>query len=130
MIIGDNWTEVWELCRLANLGRLTQVPPHFYGVPNGEMRKLIRDAKARPDITLVLIQKLTAEYANDKATGLKVPAGFKDIPYLVQIVVNCWRKDKKFGITVGKCTHNPTTEGLELVEPMSTFPILMGMVHG
>lgn len=130
VIIWDNATEVWELCRLSHFGRLEKVPPIKYGIANSDMRQLIRDAKARADLTLILIHKLTSEYLDDRATGKKVAAGFKDTPYLVQTVVNCWRKDKKFGITVDKCTHNPMVEGLELVEPMASFPLLMSMIHG
>lgn len=129
VIIIDNNTEVWELIRLRFFGKLTTLQRNF-GPPNADMRKLLQDAKERNDINLVLIHKLTNEYLNDSATGNKIPAGFKEVPSIVQLIVNCWRRDGKFGLTIGKSTHNPRLVGAELVEPMSTFPMLMNLIHG
>jgi hypothetical protein len=130
-IIGDNWTEIWELCRLAEFSRLAQVPSHFYGKVNAEMRKIIRDAKARPDINLILIHKLQNEYVNDKTTGKKVLAGFKDIPFLVQMGIMCEHTPGgDFKALITKCTHEPAYEGLELTGADCSFPALLDLVHG
>lgn len=132
-LILDTSTESWELARLAEFSKLSQVMPHHYGPLNAEFRRLIKRAYDS-DKNLILIHKLKPKYVNDKRTDEYEMSGFGDIPYIVQCSVRVWRHteaadgDMDFGLTVLKCRPNAELEGEELVEPLSTFPFLASQV--
>lgn len=98
-LVGDTWTEVWELCRLAAFGKLAQVKPHHYAIPNGEFRTLLKYAyEARPDLNAVYIHKHKKEYrgnAKDDSsnwTGRFERSGMADVPFLVDVVVEQYKR--------------------------------------
>jgi hypothetical protein len=89
-VVMDTASELWELCRLASFGKLTQVMPHHYGEVNQEFRVFIKDLFERPDLNVVLIHKVKKEYKENKKgdsnwTGNWERAGMGDVPYLVDI---------------------------------------------
>lgn len=131
-VIVDTGTEAWELCRLAFLGRLAQVPPVKYGIPNAAFRQLVREAERRPDVSLILIHKLKAEYINDRRTGEYVMSGFHDIPYMVQVNLHMERRDGKFGFVIpqGGCTFNTRVEGMEFYGPLCNLGTLYNILFG
>jgi hypothetical protein len=136
-LVMDTETEMWELIRLARFGKLTQVMPHHYGPVNTEYNDLIRKIYDT-DKNLILLRKLKDEYINDKKTGNMEIAGFKNVPYLVQVDVVLWKKRESrhpslmgikggggtFGMTVRECRQNREVEGLDLEEPNSDFATL------
>lgn len=130
-IICDTGTEMWELCRLARLGKLTQVMPHHYGPPNAEMRDMIRRAY-KHDKNVIWVHKMKDEYVKEVRTGKLERQGFKDIPYLVQATMLAFRdKDGDFGIKVLNCRHNADMRGEVYMDPVNTFPeIATEMVEG
>lgn len=92
-IIVDTGTEVWELLRLCEFGKLTQVKPHHYAAVNGMMRDLVR-AGFDSDVNVLWLHKLKAEWiqSSDPAKGASKSGtmerqGFGDMSFLVQ--ANC-----------------------------------------
>jgi len=125
----DTGTEMWELIRMARLGKLTQVMPHHYGPVNAEFRDLIRQSYASGK-NVILIHKVKAEYVNDKRTGKLERAGFSDIGFLVQVNLRAWREDGNFGFTIIDCRHNPKLNGMEFSGDMANFDFLSEIVLG
>ena len=133
-VIVDTATEVWELLRLARLGKLSQVMPHQYGPVNAEYRELLRLAY-QSDKNVILLHKMKQEYVNDKRTGGYERAGFSDTGFMVQVNVRCWRRANgdgqlMFGLSVDDCRQNADVAGLELEQPMCDWETLAGMIHG
>lgn len=98
-LVGDTFTEIWELCRLSAFGKLAQVKPHHYAVPNGEFRTLLKYAyEARPDLNAVYIHKHKKEYkgnAKDDTsnwTGKYERSGMADVPFLVDVVIEQYKR--------------------------------------
>jgi hypothetical protein len=130
-ILVDTASEWWEACRLSYFGKLTQVfPMNRYGEPNGDFRKLIRDALERPDKNVILTHKVKDEYANDQRTGRKIFSGMNDVPGLAQMVVEMWKRGKDYGLTIVDCRHKRSLEGTELPAVAADFPMLLSLVHG
>jgi len=133
-LIVDTASEMWELCRMANFGKLAQVKPHHYAPVNAEFRDLIRKAYDT-DKNLILIHKQKKEYVDEKWTGNMERAGFGDIGYAVQVNAISWRVTKLdetygkgredgyrgFGITIRNCRQQAELAGMELLEPLNTF---------
>jgi len=92
-MVVDTATEMWELCRLARFGKLTQVMPHHYGPVNAEFKALINKAYDREDLNVILIHKVKKEYkalgkdGKEVFTGKWERAGFGDLPYIVDVNV-------------------------------------------
>lgn len=88
-LVIDTGSEMWELCRLARFGKLTQVMPHHYGPVNAEFRAIIKGAYDRTDLNCIFIHKVKKEYkamgkeGKECWTGRMERAGFSDFPYLV-----------------------------------------------
>lgn len=128
-IIWDTGTEVWELIRMARFGKLTQVMPHQYGPVNSEMRTLVRDAYSS-DKNLIVLHKMGIQYVNNNPTDKYVMAGFKDIPYNVQVNCLAWREDGggDFHLEISDCRQNSDMAGLDMVGDMINFQNLAMMV--
>lgn len=117
LVIVDTGTEVWELLRLAYFGKLTQVMPHMYSKPNGEMRELVREGFDASNVAW--LHKMKDEWVNDDKgkgtkTGEKKFVGMNDIPFLVQVNVQTWSQTRESGIgkdfyatILDKCRPNP-----------------------
>jgi hypothetical protein len=141
-VVLDTATEMWELLRLARFGKLTQVQPYHYGPVNTEYRDLIRKIYDT-DKNLILLHKMKSEYINDKSTGEMIRSGFADTGYLTQINIRVWRRnlaqdgrsvnlkinDGTFGLTVADCRQKADVAGVELTDPLNTFPMLMTQVY-
>jgi len=98
-LVGDTFTEIWELCRLSAFGKLTQVKPHHYAIPNGEFRNLLKYAyEARPDLNSVYIHKHKKEYKGNVKddtsnwTGKYERSGMADVPFLVDVVIEQYKR--------------------------------------
>jgi len=126
-VVIDTATELWELCRMAGLGKLTQVLPHHYGPVNAEMREVIRTAYGY-DKNLILLHKMRTQYVNDKWTGKYERNGFKDTGFAVQVNVRLLRKDGQFVCFVKDCRQNMDLCDLELSGGLCNFDTLMSMV--
>lgn len=87
-IVVDTGTETWELLRLCEFGKLSQVKPHHYAAVNGMMRDIVR-AGFDSDVNVIWLHKLKAEWkegSDGKAnkSGALERQGFNDMSFLVQ----------------------------------------------
>lgn len=126
-VVWDTGTEAWELARLARLGKIGQVKPHHYTMVNMEFRELLRNAEAS-DTNLILLHRMKKEYRDDKATGSWERAGFSDIGSWVHIIARAERREDGFHLIVEDCRQNAMLWGVDLPEPMATFPNLGQLV--
>jgi len=126
-MIWDTATEVHELLRMLRFKRLTQVMPHNYGPVNAEYRGLLREAYDS-HTNLILLHKMRPEYVNDKSTGRKERAGFRDTGHNVQVVLKTFREDTEdgslFSVKVLKCRQNAQINGKVYEGGMCSFPWL------
>lgn len=121
-LVVDTMTETWELCRLAAFGKLTQVKPMHYSIPNGEFRTLLKYCyEARADLNTVFIHKCKKEYregakGDSNWTGKYERAGMADVPYLVDVVAEQFKRIERdednlshlyFGIRVNDSRIKP-----------------------
>lgn len=139
-IILDTATEVWEIVRLAYFGKLTEIKPHHYSGVNAEFRTFLKKVY-KTDKNLILIQKMKAEYVDNKRTGDWEMAGFSDTPFIAQVVLHPFHVEKnmiledgyaaqkgEFGVKIYKSRHNPSMDGQILMGPLATFPIIASMI--
>lgn len=90
-LIVDTATEAWELCRLAEFGKLTQVMPHNYTTVNSEFKALIKAADENQQLNSIWIHKKKKEYKASGASGKEnwtgkwERSGFGDMPFLVDL---------------------------------------------
>lgn len=142
-LVMDTGTEVWELERLAEFGKIDHIKPHHYGPVNARMRDLIKRVYDTGK-NLIILHKMKEQYVDDKATGRMIRSGFGDMPYIMQVNVRLWRRSKEekkkkggepvkgdltFGLTVLDCRQNAELTGEVLEEPMNDFATLATMVY-
>lgn len=140
-VVADTGSEIWELLRLARLGKLTQVMPHHYVEVNQEFRDLVRDAFEH-SANLIILSKLKAEWKEGKdgkgnKTGKFERAGFSELGYLAQINMRFWREeienrgdnDLGFRAQILNCRQNPELAGMVFENDMITFPTIAGFVY-
>ena len=126
-IVIDTGSELWELMRMAEFGKLAQVLPHHYAPVNQQMTRLIKLAY-EGDANLILTHRLKEQWLNDKRTGAYEFAGMKDIPFLVQAHARMWQDADGYHMRIGKCRQNASIMGLELTNDMISFPTLASFV--
>jgi len=83
-ILLDTQTDVWDLFRMARLGKLSQVMPTQYTEVNNEMRAFIRSFY-RYDKNVIMTHRLKKQYVGSDWSGNWERAGFGDSEYLVQV---------------------------------------------
>lgn len=142
--VWDTGTELWELQRMARLGKLTQVMPHHYTALNSEYTNLVREVFETSG-NLIILHKLKQQWTENalgKATksGNYDRSGFSGTGFLVQVNATVWRErldtdtavsgpTGPFHLTVRDCRQNPALAGLDLVDEMATFPWLAVNVY-
>jgi hypothetical protein len=94
-VVIDTGSECWELLRLCEFGKVSQVKPHHYTQVNGLMRDLVR-AAFDSDVNVIWLHKLKAEWkegsdGKGRKTGELSRAGFEGMSYLVQANLLCTR---------------------------------------
>lgn len=130
-IVVDTWTEAYQLAQLATFGSLSQNNKFGYGAIYAELKGFL-NAADRAGTNVFLIQRTKDEYKNDAKTGKRVPAGYKDTQFDVDVVLRMDREkegDKDFFVEVMACRQNSALLGEVIGEPMNTFPIIASMVY-
>ena len=106
-IVIDTMSEAWEMARLAVFGKLTQVKGIHYGEVNSDFAQLVDEMYyERPDLNIVLIQKVSKLYTKNPAKdddmgswdGKSMEAkGFGELEYHVDLsLVHGFSKSKGF----------------------------------
>jgi len=143
-IVMDTGSDMWEIFRMAHLGRLEKVPPLKYTELNRDFADFIR-AAYDSHCNLILTHKVKKEYVSKPGSdmgswnGKYERAGFGDIDFLAQIVLEHDRvttKDEngtpstEFIVRILDCRINPSVIGMELQGPdMCTFEFLKDLVY-
>lgn len=136
-IVWDTETEVWELLRFARFGSKSDRANSFEDL-NREYRDLVRQAYGA-EISLGLIQKTKEEWISkmDPAkgkmvphnTGKQVPAGMKEIGYLVQANLYHSRVGNTFLTTVEDVRHDAAQHLVGETFENLDFPTLGQYIH-
>lgn len=129
--VWDTGSEIWEVLRLARLGKLTQVMPHHYTSLNTEFQALVREVFETTG-NMCILHKLKPEWKDNPSTGkgnktgAYERAGYSGMGFLVQVNATAWRDPftNIFHLTVKDCRQNPACAGLDLEGDMCTFPWL------
>lgn len=141
-LIVDTCTDAWELCRMAEFGKVTQVKPIHYTVVNSEWLLLMRTLKKVETLNVILIAKETEVYRNDKPTGRMVADTMKRTINVADVAVRTWRgsgnpkakspvarsQSRGFGLTIEKGWWNAEVEGVELEGADCDWETVMAMV--
>ena len=134
-IIVDTHTEIWDLLRLARFGTLTPRGhiASMYAPVNGEMRSLFKEFRTQDTTNVITIGMTKESYRNDKPTGNMVMAGFKEVPYYSDVIIEMNRNflkksDTDFIATIRKGWWNAMVEGLEIEDEDISFSFLMSLI--
>jgi hypothetical protein len=141
-IVVDTATELWEILRLARFGSLSKIKgfskeaaKFAYTPVNREFRGFLRQIAKHPEKSLILNHQMKPEYIDDKRTGRYERAGFGNIEFIAQAVIELDRRDPSeddpnhtFLLKVLDSRHNPSVNGLVLENEMCSFPMLASMV--
>lgn len=146
-VIIDTATEAWELKRLADHGKLTQVLPVHYTKTNAGYRDIIRAAFESTTTNLILLHKLKAEWREGKEggkankTGRFERAGFGETGFLVQANFLAYRVpanertdqngvvlEQGWRLLVKDCRQNPDMAGMEFQNDTISFPLIAAMM--
>lgn len=122
----DTGSEAWNLCRLARLGKLTQVLPIQYTSVNAEFRQLTQLALTNTESNVIYTHRVKPVYKNEQKTEEKERQGFGEIDYDVQCIVRTHRDLSKSGIeqfslTIEECRANLAATGMRFVGADCTF---------
>ena len=138
-LVIDTATELWEQCRLAHFGKAEVILPNQYGPVNKAFREIITKDTYNSNKSVIFIHRQKDEYVGtiNRNTGKEISvrtgrvkrAGFSDMGYLVQIIVETTRDKNGFHLTVKDCGPNKEINGETLGEPMNDFPTLATLVY-
>lgn len=130
-IIIDTETELWEIMRMARLGKMAQVMPTKYGPVNAEFECSLKGV-LDTDKNLILIDKLVPEYVNDKPTGKLKRSGYSKLDFVAQDQIRLDREELSPDIvgTVVYSKKNLEVIGRTFEGPLLTFPFIMADIHG
>lgn len=114
-VIQDTGTAVWELCRLARFGKLSQISPHHYGPVNAEFDKMLRLPRLFDGLNVIISHRYKKEYKGPGAkikptagaadgepkemwTGNFERQGYGGTPYEMQVVVEHFQSQAVFDV--------------------------------
>jgi hypothetical protein len=145
-LLFDTGTELYEMLRISEFGKLGEVLPHHYAPVNAKFRDWIRQV-LDSDSNLLITHKVKEEWANSGGVGSKtgriVRAGFKEVEFDVHVSI---RHDRDWGerddpkarpeITSGPfffqvydCRQNPDVVGQTFVQPSNEWMDLAMAVY-
>lgn len=134
-LVCDTGTEAWEICRLADHGKLKEVMPHEYAATNAKFRGAVSLPYQRNDLNAIYTHKVKKEYKGKNWSGQYERQGFNDMPFVVQTNLEHFRVDEDedeaqpFGIRIIDSRQNPDAAGEELIGPACTFAMLGRLIH-
>jgi hypothetical protein len=129
----DTGSELWDLLRVARLGKLNQVLPIQYSSVNAEFRQLLQILLTCKK-NVLLAHKVKPEYVNDQKTNRFERAGFSDISFDVQVELRADRDMKKegldqFSLTVVDCRANKDLKDTVLVGKDCNFLKVVSLMY-
>lgn len=143
-VVIDTGTEDWELIRLGSFGTLNPKGnrmDRLYGPVNARYRMHLRGVHRTSLKHLVTIHQLKDEYKDVMSegkmqsikTGKHNPAGFKEIGYMADLRVRCYREKNEFKAKIELCKlppMGPALEGMELEDDQIDFAYIVALATG
>ena len=145
-VVIDTGDELWELKRFASFGKQSgsgRRMDRVYGPVNAQFRQLLRDVYRNSKRHLILTHKMKEEYQDKKnsqgedvsvKTGKWVSAGFKEIPYMADVIVEAFQnEDNEFAVKIVNCKLGPigpSMRGQELTGEDATFAGIVALATG
>lgn len=136
-VVLDSDSDSWELQRLAEFGKLTQIPPIMYSQVNASRRAMI--ARAWDSGKIVIgTNRLKDGYeskmsADNKEVRIKTGGderqGFADQEYLWQVQIRHLFKDGEFGLRIMRCKSDTSLQGMELWGDECNFASLVSVIY-
>jgi hypothetical protein len=132
-IVIDNASDLWEIDRLAELGKLDKVLAREYGPVNRKYKSRIQAARAQGTTNLILIHQVKDEYLKNERTGKKKRSGFAATGYLVDANAFMYKVASepipdRFHMTITDSRHNPEAEQLDISGTDLTFQTLAQII--
>jgi len=140
-MIADTGTELWELLRLGAFGSLTPQgrTDRLYGPVNAEFRQFLRNIHRNHGRHLVVVNQMKDEYADKMVNGKKeslrtgnlTRVGFKELGYLADMTLRCFKEDGEFKVRIEMCKlapHGPSLEGSEFDGDDVNLPRLLATI--
>ena len=137
----DTGSDLWEIARLANFGRLEKVPQLAYTQLNKSMDKMIDDAFSAPGSVLFVhhLKEKWETYEDERGrkqgrpSGIFEMAGYGGMKKKVQTTIELWREDladpnentgrlTRFHGMIVDSRHNADAIGLKFEDDGLTFP--------
>jgi hypothetical protein len=135
-IIWDTGTYAWAMCRLAKLGKLTQIMPHQYAQANTPYEALLLQAEDAGKI-IIVIDRMSPEYKQGKdgkeaKTGNYERSGYSHLGFVANILLESFlTESNEFGMRVIQNKITPSQSGEECVgEPACCFGYLLWKTFG
>lgn len=131
----DTGTDTYEVLRMVEHGKLTQVLPHHYGPVNQMMKGLWREAY-ESNSNLVVLHRMKERWETKTVNGKEVSnktgewemAGYGGTYFEAQVCMRAYKEGGEFKSLIFKCRQNPTLEGMVLEGDMLSFKMLGLMV--
>jgi hypothetical protein len=120
-VVIDPGHRVWDLIRLARLGKLTQVPPLQYVAVNAEFTELIQKLHGSP-ANILWLHRMKPVYVNNEKTNAFERSGYSDIGYDVDTALRTtYDANEGWTVTLDSCRTDKTLEGGKLSGENATF---------
>lgn len=148
LTVVDTGSDLWEIARLANFGRLEKIPQLAYAQLNKSMDKLIDDAYSCKGSVIFthhmkeVWESFTAENGKQQGrpSGRFDMAGYGGIKKKVQAVIELWREDLEesnedglmvnFNAMIVDSRHNPYAMGQKFSGEFTLADIGTAIVGG
>ena len=130
-VVVDTMTELYDLRRLAEFGRTTQIMQLFYGPIYSDLRWMVTHA-LRHDANVLFLHRMGDEYINNQKTGGLKLQGWAGIAYESQMLLEHTRdEDNNFITTIRESSSDAMLIGMELdaAEEENDFPTLATRVY-
>lgn len=113
-VLVDTATELLEVRKLAEWGRVQQIMQMYYGSMYADFRWMVKEARNH-DANVWFLHRMGDEYVNDARTGNDVLKGWKEIQYEAQVYIEHDRTDEGvFTTTIKECEQNALVMGQTL----------------
>jgi hypothetical protein len=138
-VVLDGDSDSWELQRLAEFGRITQVPSLQYPAVNAARKAMIARGWDSGKV-VIATNKLEHEYKRytnaqgkevSEKTGNTNRQGFKDFDYLWQVQLRHVYDDVKqiWGLRIMRCKADTSLQGMELWGDDCNFKSLVSTIY-
>lgn len=128
-VVFDQGTRMWNLLRLARLGKLTQVPALQYVNVNSEFDDFIQRVHRSP-ANIIWLHRMKPVYEKNEKTALYERAGYDGLGYDVDVVLQPFYDPKAgFTLRIAECRANRKLDGTVLNEAEISFAKVASLIY-